>query len=420
MHIAIVTTELATATHSSGGLASFSANLARIFRQHGHEVTIVLVTTKEEQLEFDKDILLENIYVEKALWNRFDNMAQIISSVIGEKRDEIRKLIVNIYKSEQVNELITRINRDREIDIIHLCNISALSVRLDNKIPYTVRMSCIESIWDDADLPDAGIHCEENVCSIKNRLQNYMLKNTRYIISPSNFVAKSVYEITGKNPAVIESPYIMDKREWDYSVYRAFCKKRKYIIHYGTLSYRKGTHVVAQIINSLLKKYTNITMVLAGNSTEMIDMGGKKIKAHELVRQNAGEHADRVIYVGRLVREQLYPLILDAELCLFPSRVENLSNACIEAMALGKVVVATEGVSFEQLIEDRVSGFLCKKDDSDSLLQAIFDALDMCDQDRNKMKEKAAMRIKELAPDKVYSKYLAFYHKVIQEWESRE
>ena len=40
---------------------------------------------------------------------------------------------------------------------------------------------------------------------------------------------------------------------------------------------------------------------------------------NELIRKSAGEYADRVIYAGRLVREQLYPLIKGAEVCLLPS-----------------------------------------------------------------------------------------------------
>lgn len=418
MHIAIVTIELATATHSSGGLASFSANLARIFRQYGHEVTILLVTTKEEQVEFDEDITVENIYVERTLWDKFDSMAQIISTVLEKDQDEIRKLIVNIYKSEQVNKKITKINKDRKIDIIHICNLNSLSVRLSGNIPYVVRMSCAESICDKASLPVED--SEDRSLSVKNRLQEYMLRSTKYIISPSNLVAESVKSITGVRPAVIESPYVLNKNAWDYSVYRMIYKGRKYIIHFGTLSYLKGSHIVAQIVKSILNKYSDVVMVLAGNSTDMIDIEGKKIKAHELIRKSAGEYADRVIYAGRLVREQLYPLIKGAEVCLLPSRVENLSNACIEAMALGKIVIATDGASFEQLIEDRISGFLCQKDNSDSFLQAVCEALDMSEQDRVKMWEKATERIRELAPDKLYPKYMAFYQKVIQEWGSRE
>lgn len=48
MHLVIVTEELATSNHPAYGLASFSANLARIFRKNGHKVTIVLVTTKKK------------------------------------------------------------------------------------------------------------------------------------------------------------------------------------------------------------------------------------------------------------------------------------------------------------------------------------------------------------------------------------
>ena len=104
----------------------------------------------------------------------------------------------------------------------------------------------------------------------------------------------------------------------------------------------KGTHVVAQLANELLREYSEIYLVLAGNSEELLDKNGKKIKADEFVKKSAGEFADRVIYAGRLVREQLYPFIQNAELCLLPYRMDNLSNACIEAMAMGKIVIGTD------------------------------------------------------------------------------
>ncbi len=45
-----------------------------------------------------------------------------------------------------------------------------------------------------------------------------------------------------------------------------------------------------------------------------------------------------------------------------PSRIDNLTNTCIESMALGKVVIGTQGAIFEQLIEDGVNCFLCRID----------------------------------------------------------
>ena len=151
----------------------------------------------------------------------------------------------------------------------------------------------------------------------------------------------------------------------------------------------------------------------------MSDEKGEKIKAHELVKKAAKEHSNRVLYVGCLVREQLYPLIQNAQVCLLPSRIENLSNACIEAMAMGRIVIGTNGASFEQLIDDGVSGFLCERDNPLSYLQAVNTALNMCEEEKQKMSEKAIERIKKLEPDAVYEKYLRYYRKVIKNWNRK-
>ncbi len=95
MHIVFVTTELATLNHSSGGLASFTANMARIFVKEGHKVTIILSSVKEEELVFDDEIVLE----------------------------------------------VTYINKKEKIDFIHYCNLGGLAFFVDKRIPYCIRVS---------------------------------------------------------------------------------------------------------------------------------------------------------------------------------------------------------------------------------------------------------------------------------------
>ena len=220
-----------------------------------------------------------------------------------------------------------------------------------------------------------------------------------------------------KEAVVIENPFVLNKSDWDDRIYCSMVSGKKYVIHYGSLRYLKGIHIVAQIVKPLLERHPGLYLVLAGNSMEIQDRSGQKIKADVWVKKCAGEYADRVIYAGRLVREQLYPLIQNAELCLLPSRIENLSNACIEAMAMGKIVVATNGASYEQLIDDRVSGFLCERDNPDSYLKAMEDALGMDSERKKRMIQRASERIALLRSDVIYEKYLTFYKKVISEWK---
>ena len=181
----------------------------------------------------------------------------------------------------------------------------------------------------------------------------------------------------GIRPAILESPFVLNNYNWNYDIYNLRLSGKKYIVHFGSLKYLKGTHIVAQIANDFLQMHTDFYLVMAGNSEYLLDENGNKVHAHELVKKSAGEFSERVIYVGRLVREQLYPIIQGAQVCLLPSRIDNLPNTCIEAMALGNVVIGTRGASFEQLIVDRVSGYLCERDNSKSYLEALNEALNM-------------------------------------------
>ncbi len=44
--------------------------------------------------------------------------------------------------------------------------------------------------------------------------------------------------------------------------------------------------------------------------------------------------------------------------------MDNFPNACIEAMYFSKVVIGTDGASFEQLITHGKNGLLCRIGDS--------------------------------------------------------
>lgn len=73
---------------------------------------------------------------------------------------------------------------------------------------------------------------------------------------------------------------------------------------------------------------------------------------------------------------------------VLPSRLDNFPNTCIEAMALGKVVVGTYKTSFEQLIDPNVSGLLCEHSNPQSLIKSINDGLLMNEGEKEIMGEK--------------------------------
>ena len=418
MHIVFVTRELATSNNSSGGLASFTANIARIFAANGHKVSIVLAATKQENLTFDENIDLYTTFVEMKKWKRMDVVSKMAANVLNDSEDEIRRMLIALYKSMQVRRTIDKINKKEKIDIVHYCYPGMLNMRAKNTIPYVVRISAFYNIWNGgAQTPNGSVEYKDNPLTIRNRMDEKVLKKAKYVISPSKRLAQFCEDDLGICPVVIESPFVKINMQYDYSVYKETCENKRYILHYGTQSYMKGTHVVAQVASRVLDKYKDVYLVLVGRDQKMQDEKGNIYKAKELVRKQANEFADRVICIDKLTREQLYPVIENAEICLLPSRIDNFPNTCVEAMAMGKIVVATNGASFEQLIEDEMNGFLCERDSVESFIEGISKALELSDGDREAMGLNAKKSVERLEPQKVYKNFLSYYQKVIVNWD---
>jgi glycosyltransferase involved in cell wall biosynthesis len=53
----------------------------------------------------------------------------------------------------------------------------------------------------------------------------------------------------------------------------------------------------------------------------------------------------------------------NADALLFPTRLEGLPLAALEAQACGLPVIATEGCSLPEVVEQGVTGILCPQDD---------------------------------------------------------
>lgn len=417
MHIVFVTKEFSTKDHVAYGLASYTANMARMFSDYGHKVTVIAANTKEISMTPDCKMELINLYVPMKKWKQMNYLAGFLSHFMKDNQDEIRRAIMQLYKGRQVRHWVKTVNKKDKIDMIHYCNLDSLSRLHPKKIPYVVRISGFGNmIRGEGNTPGGSIEFQDNPLSVKDKLEDRILKRAKNIIVPSNFLSQIAKKNLNISATVIESPYCKRDFPVNSEYYEKHLSGKRYILNYGTLSYPKGIHVIAGLAKELLKHHRDLYIVLVGRSQKLEDKTLHTHKAHELVMAKAEEYADRVIYAGELTQKELFPIIKKAELCILPSRIENLSNACIEAMAMGKIVVATNGASYEQLIEDRVNGYLCERDNPDSFLQGIEEANALSDEQKNEMSQKAMKTVERLRPENIYKQYLEYYQKVMREW----
>ena len=132
------------------------------------------------------------------------------------------------------------------------------------------------------------------------------------------------------------------------------------------------------------------------------------------VFEKAKEFKSRVIYFTEQPHTHLMPVISGAHCVLMPSRIENFPNACVEAMALNKIVIGTKGVSFEQLINDEINGFLCENANPTDLLSVIEKVVNLPVEKKKEIELNAGETIKRLHPDITIKKLIDYYQSILK------
>lgn len=411
MHILYITSEFII-DKNKGGLANFTANIAEIFAANNHIITVLVISNCNKEILWKKKIKL--IYFDPIKSNAFLNILEYLVCDRKEHHFFYQNLFYSV-RGQVIKKKILKIHKENEIDIVHFANIQCLAYKVNINIPSVIRISSFPGLHRHAQNDiDFSISKSIKEMNISDEFELQSIKKSACIITPSEFTQKLIFKTIEKEATVIESPFYFSNSDQNDDLYKKEFADKKYFLYYGRLSYLKGTHTLAQAAYNLLDKYQDNYLVLIGNDSKMKLKSGKMISAYRYVKTNARQYADRVIYKDFLPKEKLIPIIKGAELCLFPSRVDNLPNTAIEAMGLGKAVIGTKGASFEQIIEDGKSGFLCKRESVDSLLSCIDRYMSLTYTEKKKISDNAKKRITEMEPDKIYREYFNIYREQIR------
>ena len=242
------------------------------------------------------------------------------------------------------------------------------------------------------------------------KLERLQFRMSRHVIAPSRTLQQILTErLELKNVRVIPTPAYIETTDWDYSVYDQQLKDKDYLLYFGRFGLRKGFHVLAEALPRFMRENPDAHVVLVGRdqstrvAPSMIDYARSLCK----------DFADRLIVIDGLQHSQLYPIVSKARLVVLPSLLDNLPNACLEAMTLGKSVLGTRGASFEELIDDEKSGFLVELGNAEALAEKMIYAWSHPRLDE--IGRQAKERMADFSPDKTLTMLLNFYQEVLQQ-----
>lgn len=133
--------------------------------------------------------------------------------------------------------------------------------------------------------------------------------------------------------------------------------ERGLIVFTGSIAPKKGVRELCTAMNTVLRRFPEARLVLAGKLP-----AGRT--GEEFLAAVDADLRPRIRFTGAVDRATtLLDLLRRAHVCCFPSHAEAFALAPLEAMAVGRPVVFTRTTSGPEAVEDGVSGLLCDPND---------------------------------------------------------
>lgn len=306
-----------------------------------------------------------------------------------------------IEQSMAINREVADLLKKREIDIIQFPQTFGTAACYFKKTPAVMRLSSYAKTYY------VNRYTRSQLC-IEAFLERLGAKRCNSVFAPSYVVADAFSKDIHRKVSVIESPFWNDVAECDNRIYQKNLSDKKYVLFIGRLSIEKGIVEMTEVIYQFFEANSDYFLVCCGDDD---NINGRST-LHTL-KKAAGCFKDRVIYLKTMPHETLYPVMKHADFVICPSRMENLSNACMEAMYFGRVVIGTNGTSYEQLIKDGENGLLCKPENPKDLLDKMNKTAAMSKAEKARMGKNAQKRIERLAPKYTVNELLRYYQYVI-------
>lgn len=224
------------------------------------------------------------------------------------------------------------------------------------------------------------------------------IRDADALISPCTSLLERVRDRYGPDVAEDRMPGFVVPYAFDMSTIDELGKgqaetyERPTVLFYGRSERRKGVHLLVPAAQQLMDEGLDFDVRFIGGDT-MTGPACGSMRRH-LERLASRAHADHFRFDPPRPRVELGPAIRGAAVCCFPSLWENYPNVCLEALALGKLVVGSNAGGMSEQIEDGVSGLLFESGSIESLKDALRRALN-----DDALRE----RVKTVGPERVAS-----------------
>ncbi len=360
MNICLVSYEYPPETFD--GIGTYTRNLAHALAKLGEDVDVITFTKREPYEYLDAGVHVHRI-----------NPAKIKGLWRLDKVFPSQTLAYSIAVSHKIKDLLKR----KPFSIIEGPEVKGelfyyLLTRTNKRIPVVVKLHTPSYLVQKYNFKDVRISEK-----ILNFLEKQSVMKADYVSAPSGHIRDTVakdYRMVPRRIAVIAHPADTDA----FTVAEGSERNRKiHILFAGRIEKIKGVETLVRAIPTVVAKVPNCAFTFLGNDTNSgTDRRSLRRELQEyLLRHNC---AEKVTFHDRVEKDQLIHYYQQADITVVPSFYESLGFVCLEAMACGKAVIASQAGGLQEIIQDQQNGLLVPPGDPEALAQKI---ITLCEND---------------------------------------
>lgn len=286
-----------------------------------------------------------------------------------------------IKMMKQCEKRMDELVKDIQPDIIHahspvLNAIPALSIGRRHKIPVVYE---IRAFWEDAAV-DHGSTVEGSLrYRVTRALETWAMKRADHIFTICEGLRKDIVnrKIPSSKVTVIPNAVDIDAFQWatppDEGLRSSLGLNGKTVLGFvGSFYAYEGLDLLVSALPMLRQKRSDIVLLLVGGGPQD---GMLRAQAKQLGVENM------VVFAGRVPHGEVGRYYNQIDLLVYPRHKMRLTDLVtplkpLEAMAQGKVFVASDVGGHQELIEDGKTGVLFRAGDSLALTNAVVSLLD--------------------------------------------
>ena len=367
-----------------GGIGSFTQTIGRALAQRGHRITVLgIYPSHYARIENDQGVRIIRIP-----GTRVPRMGFLINGI------RLQRVLYHLYEKEG-------------IDLLEGPNSSLALIPKSFPAPKVMRFHGGHRFF--------SITIGEKPHFWRSLMESLSVRHADFLCSVSRYnaeVNRLLLRLGSRPIEVIYNPVDTDF----FSPKPGVKEDKGLIVYLGTLCKKKGVYQLIQAIPKVLRTVPETRLWLVGRDWKDPKTG--KSYMSYLCTLIPTDLTDRIIFKGPVEHDEVPNVLAQAQICVFPSLMEAHPVAWVEALSMGKAIVASKTGPGPEVIQDGVSGLLCNPYDPDSIAEKILCLLwneELREQIKKEARHQAVERF-SISP--ITEQNESFYQRCIQQWSN--